>query len=163
MDAIALLKADHQQVKDLFDQVEELSETAHATRGKLFAKIAHELTIHCEIEERIFYPAVKAKTKRNTEENDEVLEAYEEHANAKEMIRKLEALSPTDQTYHAKLNVLMEMVRHHLQEEEGDFFKDVRSLLPREELRELGEQLAQLKEQLQGQLQGRRENTPTPA
>ncbi len=152
MDAITLLKTDHEKVTELFDKVEALSDDAHVTRGKLFAQIKHELTIHSEIEEKIFYPAFKAKTTQNTEEGDEVLEAYEEHGNIKGMLDKTGALDPTDETYNAKLQVLMELVKHHVKEEETELFKQARQLLSKDELNELGEKMAAKKEQLAQQI-----------
>ena len=141
MDAITLLKADHKKVEDLFKQVEELSDTAHATRAKLFVTIDRELTVHSRVEETIFYPALKAKTKKDTEQSDGVLEAYEEHANVKAMIQKLEALEPSDETYNAKLQVLSELVKHHVKEEETEMFKQARQLLSESELAALGKQI----------------------
>jgi len=141
MDAISLLKADHKKVKDLFKQVEGLGDTARQARAKLFGKIDHELTVHSHVEETIFYPALKAKTKKGTESSDEVLEAYEEHANVKAMIQKLEALEPADDTYNAKLQVLSELVKHHVKEEETEMFKQARQLLTESELESLGGQI----------------------
>ena len=144
-DAIALLKADHKKVKALFAEADELGDRAHATRAKLFAQIDQELTIHTKVEEEIFYPAFKAKTKSATPERDEILEAYEEHAGAKELIAKLEALDPTDETYKAKLQVLSEEIDHHVKEEETTMFPMARKLLSEDELRELGAQIEDMK------------------
>jgi hypothetical protein len=148
MDAIALLKADHKEVSALFKQVEALGDTAHVSRGKLFRKIDAALSVHAEIEEKIFYPALKAKTKLNTEPSNEVFEAYEEHANVKGMLAKLEATDPSDDTYNAKLQVLMELVKHHVKEEETEMFKQARQLLEKSELEALGTQLETAKERL---------------
>jgi iron-sulfur cluster repair protein YtfE (RIC family) len=144
-DAIAMLKKDHDKVKALFAQADALSDTAHASRLKLFKEIDAELTLHTTVEEKIFYPAFKAKTKRNSDERDEVLEAYEEHAGAKELIAKLERLDVRDETYKAKLQVLGEMVRHHVEEEESVMFPEARRLLDNDELERLGAQIAAAK------------------
>jgi len=128
LNALTLLKADHKKVAELFEKVEQLGDTAHATRGKLFTEINAELTVHAEIEEKIFYPAFQAKTKKNTEPGDEIREAYEEHANVKGMLSKLSALDPQDDTFNAKLQVLGELVKHHVKEEETDMFKQAREL-----------------------------------
>lgn len=149
MDAIAVLKADHKEVTALFEQVVGLSDTAHASRSKLFKKIDAALSVHAEIEENIFYPALKAKTKLNTEPSNEVFEAYEEHANVKGMLAKLESTDPSDDTYNAKLQVLMELVKHHVREEETEMFKQARELLKKAELQDLGAQLEAAKERLQ--------------
>ncbi len=148
MDAIGLLKADHRKVEDLFKRVAELGDAAHKSRAKLFEKIDQELTVHAKIEETIFYPALKAKTKRNTEPSDEVFEAYEEHANVKAMIGKLEGLAPSDETYNAKLQVLSELVKHHVKEEETEMFKQARRLLSQSELKELGAEMQAAKSKL---------------
>lgn len=148
MDAISLLKADHKKVGDLLKELDGLSDTAHAKRGKLFAEISQELRVHSEIEEKIFYPAFQAKTTPNTESGDEVREAFEEHANVKAMIEKLEALEPTDDTYNAKLQVLGELVKHHVKEEETELFKQARELLSEAELQTLGEKMTTMKDRL---------------
>ena len=148
MDAITLLKTDHRKVEKLFKEVEETSETAHASRAKIFAQIKQELTAHAEVEEKIFYPAFKAQTKKDSEERDEVLEAYEEHANVKSMLEKLGSLEPTDETYNAKLQVLTELVKHHVKEEETELFKQAREVLDDSQLEELGAQMEAAKEEL---------------
>jgi iron-sulfur cluster repair protein YtfE (RIC family) len=148
-DAIALLKKDHEKVRALFAQADALGDTAHAARLKLFKEIDAELTLHTTVEETIFYPAVKAKTKRNSDERDEVLEAYEEHAGAKELIAKLERLDARDETYKAKLQVLAEMIQHHVQEEESVLFPEARALLGPGELERLGAQIAAAKRKAQ--------------
>lgn len=148
MDAITLLKADHKRVSELFKEIEDLGDTAHVSRGKLFAKVDRELTVHAEIEEKIFYPALKAKTRHNTEPSDEVLEAYEEHANVKGMLSKLEVLEPSDETYNAKLQVLSDLVKHHVKEEQTEMFKQARELLTESELKDLGEAMLAAKERL---------------
>ena len=145
-DAIALLKADHKTVKALFKQVEELGDRAFAARAKLFDQIDVELTLHSKIEETIFYPAVKRKTKAATDERDEVLEAYEEHAAAKALMMRIRATDPKDETYAAKIQVLSEMIDHHVKEEETSFFPDARKLLGQETIDELGDELAAAKE-----------------
>jgi hemerythrin superfamily protein len=141
MDAITLLKADHKKVEDLFKELLELSDTAHAARKKLFTEIDDELSVHAHIEEKIFYPALKAKTETNTDERDEVLEALEEHALVKGMLHELEVLDPKNEAYNAKLQVLSELVKHHVKEEEGTMFPQARELLSTEELKSLGVKL----------------------
>lgn len=148
-DAITLLKADHKLVKELFREANGLGDRAHVARAKLFARIDRELTLHSQVEETIFYPALKAKSKAGTEERDEVLEAYEEHGAAKDLVAKLEATDPADETYKAKVRVLSEMIEHHIKEEEGEMFKQARRLLDQAELQALGEQITAAKESAQ--------------
>lgn len=144
-DAITLLKADHKKVKALFKEANELGDRAHAARKKLYEQIDRELTLHTQVEEKIFYPAFKAKTKAGTDDRDDILEAYEEHAGAKALMAKIEALDPTDETYKAKVQVLGEMIAHHVEEEETELFKEARKLLTEDELVSLGEQISKMK------------------
>lgn len=150
MDATTLLKEDHRKVEELLKEVQGLSENAHVARQKLFDKINDELTVHSKIEEKIFYPALKAKADaaRDDDAEQEVLEAFEEHANVKEMLEKLASTEPTDETYNAKLQVLGELVKHHVHEEEHEMFKEAHSLFTKEELETLGERLAKAKAEL---------------
>lgn len=145
-DVLTLLKEDHDKVKKLFKEVNELSDGAHATRRKLFEKIDEELSLHAKLEETIFYPAFKAKSKAASEERDEILEAYEEHASVKDLLRKLEATDPADETYKAKVQVLSELVEHHVKEEETEMFKQAKKLFSSEELEEIGAQIETAKE-----------------
>ncbi len=147
MDALALLKKDHAAVKALFKEADELSDRAFSARQKLCQKISSELSLHAQVEEQIFYPALKAKTKPASEPRDEVLEAYEEHALVKSLIAQLTDLDPKDETYKAKLEVMSELVAHHVKEEENQMFKQARELLAKAELEELGEQIAAMKSQ----------------
>jgi hemerythrin superfamily protein len=144
-DAISLLKADHRKVKALFKEALGLGEKAFASRGKLFDQIDAELTLHTRVEEALLYPAVKAKTKANTEERDQVLEAYEEHAGAKDLIAKMERLDAKDESFRAKLQVLSEMIDHHVKEEETSFFPHIRTLFSEDELVEIGKQIQAMK------------------
>ena len=150
-DAIALLKADHKKVKELFAQVEDTSERAKAQLQRLGDEICTELTIHAEIEEKIFYPAIQERTKRgHKEEKDLVLESYEEHAAAKTVIKDIQATDAGDESYKPKIKTLSELIDHHVKEEESELFPGSRELFDEDELLELGQRLAELKAQLQG-------------
>ncbi|HEX4296320.1 MAG TPA: hemerythrin domain-containing protein [Rhizomicrobium sp.] len=122
IDAIALLKADHRKVEDLFGKYEK---TKSADRKKALAgQICLELTVHTRIEEDVFYPACKG-------EIDDGLwhEAYVEHDGAKVMLAEIEAGNPGDEFYDAKVKVLSEMIKHHVKEEEkkaGNMFAQAR-------------------------------------
>lgn len=150
MDAITLLKADHHAVEDLLKQIKYLDASAHAQRRELFRQIDKELTAHSKIEETIFYPALKQKAKSQDDDDatQEVLEAYEEHANVKSMLQKLENTDAADETYNAKLQVLSELVKHHVHEEEHEMFKEAKDLMDESELEQLGATLTKAKEQL---------------
>ena len=151
-DAIALLKADHKIVKELFEQVEETSERAKAQLQRLGDKICAELTVHTQIEEQIFYPAVQERTRRgHKEEKDMVLEAYEEHAAAKKVIEDVRATDPGDESYKPKITTLSELIDHHVKEEERELFPSVKEIFDEDALLELGERMRELKARLQQQ------------
>jgi hemerythrin superfamily protein len=110
-DAIALLKADHRKVEELFEQFEGAS--GSAKKQKIAMQICMELTVHTKIEEEIFYPACEGKV-----EEDLMKESYVEHDGAKVLIAEIEAGSPDDEYYDAKVKVLSEQIEHHVGEEE---------------------------------------------
>ena len=142
MDAIALLKADHDKVKGLLAQLESTTERGVKTRTELFATIKGELTVHEIIEEEIFYPELKAHPKAK----DIVLEGFEEHHVVDLLMGELEALDVTDESWGAKALVMKENVEHHIEEEEGEMFKTARQVFDRDELVELGDRMAARKE-----------------
>jgi hypothetical protein len=109
-DAIALLKADHRKVEELFEQFENARPSSH---GKIAQKICTELKVHTLIEEEIFYPALRGKI-----EDDVLNEAYVEHDGAKVLVNDILAGSPDDEFYAAKVKVLSEEIKHHVREEE---------------------------------------------
>jgi hemerythrin-like domain-containing protein len=136
VDAITLLKADHKSVRELFKSFEK-SDTAAAKR-KLVNSMIEELSIHAAIEEGIFYPAARAEAVDTT---DDVLEALEEHHVVKWVLSELQGLEPNDERFDAKTTVLIELVRHHVEEEESEFFPKVRSEIGRKRLGEIGLEL----------------------
>ena len=150
MDAIALLTRDHQEVDRLFKQFEKLTDRAQKSKQKLVMKMIRELAIHAAIEEMLFYPAVrtaalKASTRAGEKAADDVLEALEEHHIVKWTLSELEKMSPEDERYDAKVTVLMEMVRHHVEEEQDELFPRARKLLGAKLLEELGTRMEKAK------------------
>jgi hemerythrin superfamily protein len=150
MDAIALLQHDHEEVEQLFRQFEKLTERAHKSKEKIVAKVIRELAIHSAIEEMLFYPAVrtaalKATVRTLKEAGDTVLESLEEHHVVKWTLTELEKMKPEDERYDAKFKVLMESVRHHVEEEQDELFPKARRLLGQDMLEELGERMEKAK------------------
>jgi len=139
-DAIALLKADHREVKAMFQQFEKTEEDAE--KQALAAKICAALKVHAQIEEEIFYPAAYEAL----EEDDLLDEAEVEHASAKDLIAQIEASSPEEPLYDAKVKVLGEYVDHHVQEEEKELFPECRD--SDMDLKALGGKLRARKEEL---------------
>jgi len=118
-DAFALLKSDHKTVKALFQSFQEMKEAGDdQQKAELVRQICDELTVHAEVEEEIFYPAVRAAI----EDGDLLDEAGVEHATAKDLIAQLNEMEPTDELYDAKVTVLSEYIDHHVKEEEGEIF-----------------------------------------
>ena len=142
MDAIALLKADHDKVKKMLAEGEETTERAEKTRTELFDTLKAELMIHERIEEEIFYPALKSHPKAR----DIVLEGYEEHHVVDEIMGELEATPVTDETWGAKFKVMKENIDHHIEEEEGEMFKQARQVFDTDELEALGARMMELKQ-----------------
>jgi hypothetical protein len=154
LDAIALLKADHRKVEDLFAQFEKTK--AADKKQRLAQEICKELTVHTLIEEEIFYPACRGEIQDET-----VSEAYVEHDGAKMLIAELEAGSPEDDFYDAKMKVLSEEIKHHVHEEEmrseGMFAQAKAAGL---DLKDLGERMAARKKDLIGKIAA--EGLPAP-
>lgn len=109
-------------------------------------KIIKELTVHAEIEEEIFYPAVRSQISKA---RDEVLESVEEHHVAEILTEEIRALDPQDETFDAKVTVLIENVRHHKDEEEKELFPQVQKAFPKNELDTPGQRLQRAKQQRQ--------------
>lgn len=139
MDAIQLLKHDHKNVEKIFSDLE----TRTDDRRALFPELDRELTVHAEIEEKIFYPAVKqAEPTRNL-----VLESVEEHKQIKMVLADLEQADMRTAEWGADLKVLKEDVMHHVGEEEDELFPRVQKLLSKEQLEELGTRMEEMKMQ----------------
>jgi hemerythrin superfamily protein len=138
VDAITLLKADHKKVAKLFREYKAAHKAGRSDRTKIVAKVIEELSIHAAIEEQVFYPAVRSEVPKL---EDDVLESLEEHHVLKWTLAELSAIDLSDERYEAKVTVLMEEVRHHVEEEETDWFPKVRDALGRKRLAELGDRL----------------------
>jgi hemerythrin-like domain-containing protein len=137
MDAITLLKNDHDRVKKLLTELESTTERGVKTRSELFATIKGELTVHEIIEEEIFYPELKAHPKAK----DIVLEGYEEHHVVDLLMGELESLDVSDEAWGAKAIVMKENIEHHIEEEEGEMFPQARRVFDKEELDRLGSRM----------------------
>jgi len=142
-DAIALLKADHEAVSQLFAEYEKTRSVPN--KKALVAEICTALSVHAQIEEEIFYPAVKAALK------DKLLvpEATVEHAGVKDLIAQLEGVEPDGEMYDAKVKVLSEYVKHHVKEEQSEMFAKVKGSSL--DMVELGERMAARKAALMAQ------------
>lgn len=142
-DAINLLINDHEEVKDLFEQFEALTDRSKVSKKRIADKICLALSLHTQIEEEIFYPAVQEVI----DDDDLMDEAVVEHAAAKELVMQLQDMDPDDELYDAKVKVLSEQVEHHVAEEEEEMFPKVRKT--ELDLEELGEEMMIRKEELE--------------
>ena len=141
MDAFELLKSDHEKVAGILDKIEGTTERALKTREELFTQLKTELDIHAAIEEKIFYPVLE----KAEESRDITLEAFEEHRLVKQLLAELESGSKDDETWTAKFTVLKENIEHHVEEEEGEMFKQARKVLSKAEIEELGTRMEKAK------------------
>lgn len=148
LDAIALLKEDHTRVKNLFEQFEAMSggDEEAAAKDGLVKRICAELMRHAQIEEEVFYPAV-----RKAIDDDKMMdEAEVEHASAEDLIIQLEGMEPGDDQYDAKVMVLREMIEHHVAEEEEEMFP--KAVKAKVDTAALGEALSQRKQALREEM-----------
>lgn len=142
-DAVSLLMADHRKVENLFEQYEK-AKGDDARKQAVFQQINMELKVHTKIEEEIFYPA----SREFVDDEETVNEAEVEHASAKSLMAQLEKMPPSDPYYDAKVKVLQEMIEHHVEEEETEYFPECRK--SEMDLKGVGEQLKARKAELTG-------------
>jgi hemerythrin superfamily protein len=141
-DAIVMLKEDHARVRKLFKEFTDAGDNAVKTKGAIVARIIEELTVHTYLENEVMYPRVRELL---PDLEDDVLESYEEHHVADVLCFELFGMQPEDERFDAKATVLIEMVTHHVQEEEQDWFPKVREGLGRKALQDIGAEMAELR------------------
>ena len=142
MDAISMLKDDHKAVERLFKRFEKAGDRAYAEKREVVDRIIEELSVHAAVEEQLFYPVTRATVPKT---EDIALESLEEHHIVKWVLSELDGMNPKDERFDAKVTVLIENVRHHVEEEESDYFPKVRDELGRAALNDLGEAMAAAK------------------
>lgn len=150
-DACDLLDADHKAVKKMFTEYEELTEAKGNTREKkraLAERICNELMVHAQIEEEIFYPAIRKPVKDDLMMN----EAEVEHTAAKDLIAQIQGMDVSDPMFDAKVTVLGEYIDHHVKEERSEMFTKARAT--KVDLVKLRDQLQMRKEELMAELEG---------
>jgi hemerythrin superfamily protein len=154
-DAVTLLKQDHRTVSALFEEFENADEEEQSAIAQ---RVCQLLTVHAQIEEELLYPAAKEAFEGEEEREDIVNEAEVEHGSAKELIAKIEGMSSDDEHFKATVTVLGEYIKHHVKEEEGQLFPQLKKT--ELDLKELGSRLADRKFTLMEQM-GIEEQEPT--
>jgi hemerythrin superfamily protein len=134
------LKKDHQEVKGIFAKLKEASQSSK--REELLEKLREEILPHMTGEEKVIYPALK----ENKDSKEDVLQSLEEHHAAQLILQELTKMSPDDERFKAKVSVLMEMVDHHVEEEEDIIFKDIRKFINNDEAGKILEKFNKEKE-----------------
>jgi len=142
MDAITLLRDDHRSVAQLFKQFESAGDNAHVEKRRIVDQIVEALSVHAAIEEQIFYPVARAAVGGV---EDIVLESLEEHHIVKWTLSELDGMDPSEERFDPKVTVLIESVRHHVKEEETEFFPKVRAAMSKAALTDLGDALVSAK------------------
>ncbi|WP_339490960.1 hemerythrin domain-containing protein [Pseudomonas sp. EL_65y_Pfl2_R95] len=147
MNAIELLKRDHEKVKKLLAQLESTTERGVKTREELLHKIEQELLVHTQLEEKVFYPAYKAAGGKEEATMD--AEAREEHRTVEALVLPdLKATDPSKITFSGRAKVLKELLEHHIEEEETELFPQAKKLLGAKALEELAVAMEQLRSEL---------------
>jgi hemerythrin-like domain-containing protein len=143
MDAITMLRDDHRSVEKLFKRFEDAGPRAFVEKRNVVDRMIEELSVHAAIEEQLFYPVTRATVPAVEQV---ALESLEEHHVVKWVLSELEGMDPEDERFGAKVTVLIENVRHHVREEEAEYFREVRAELGGKALNELGEAMAKARE-----------------
>lgn len=150
MDVFTLLKQDHKEVKELFEKIENSTSRAVKMREKTLQQLAQEIEIHTSVEEEIVYPRFKEIDSLK----DTVLEAYEEHHVATQLLQEITELAADEEQWKAKVTVLKEMIEHHVREEEKELFPKAQKALGKEESEELGQRVEEEKKRRQRMSRG---------
>ena len=140
MDALKLLKEDHDRVKKMTAEGEATTERGEKTREELFTRLKSDLEIHERMEEEVLYPALK----QHPQARELAFEAFEEHHVVDQILAELEQTPVTDEAWTAKFKVAKENLEHHIEEEEGEMFRAIRENFSTEERAQMAEQMAQI-------------------
>jgi hemerythrin-like domain-containing protein len=142
MNVIELLKQDHQEASGLMDELETADKGSMNTTRQVFTQLKDALTLHTQIEEQIFYPALE----QHEETREMVGEAHTEHDEVKEMLAEMTTMSPGSDEFMDKLTELRDSVEHHVEEEENEMFPKAERVLGESRLQEMGRQMEQMKQ-----------------
>lgn len=151
MNAIDLLKADHQTVKEILSQLQDSTDRAVKGRTQLLQKLEMEVTVHTKLEEELLYPAFK--TAGNKDDAEMYYEAKEEHRAVDSLVLPdLKVTDPSAPEFAGRVKVLKELLEHHIEEEESELFPRAEKLLSKSQLAEMGEQMTARKAELKKEI-----------
>lgn len=141
-DAIVVLKEDHKELRRLFSAFEKAGDGAKVEKGNVVDKIIELLTVHTYLENECMYPEVRRLL---PDLEDDILESYEEHHVADLLVTEPFAMTPDNERFTAKTTVLIENVRHYIEEEEDEWFPQVRAGLGRKQLQDIGARMQDMR------------------
>jgi hemerythrin-like domain-containing protein len=141
MNAIELLIQDHKEAASMMDQL-EIADKGDRSANQTFLQLKDALTLHTQIEEQVFYPALK----NHEETSDMIPESIEEHQEVDQILAEMSSLSPGDDEFMDKLMELRDAVEHHVEEEENEMFPKAEQILGQSRLQEMGRQMQQMKQ-----------------
>jgi hemerythrin superfamily protein len=142
MNALDLLKMDHQEAASLMDQIEAADSGGQKSKTELFNQLKSALTLHTRMEEQIFYPALE----NHQETRELVKEAFSEHKEVKNLLSEISGLSPTSNDFMNKIAELRDNVDHHVEEEETEMFPKVKQVLSQSQIDEIGRRMQEMKQ-----------------
>lgn len=145
MDVFSLLKQDHKEAKQLFEKIENSTSRAIKLREKTMQQLAQELEMHTSLEEEILYPRLK----QIDDLKDMILESYEEHHVATQLLQEITEMTADEEQWKAKVTVLKEIIEHHVREEEKELFPKAHKAIGKEEAAELGKRVEEEKKRRQ--------------
>ena len=142
MNAIELLKQDHQEAAGMMDELETADKGSMNATRDTFRRLRDALTLHTQIEEQVFYPALE----QHEETRDMIGEAHSEHDEVKQMLAEMSAMTPGNDEFMDKLTELRDSIEHHVEEEENEMFPKAEQILGESRLQEMGRQMEQMKQ-----------------
>lgn len=142
MNALEMLRQDHQEAMGMMDQLEmDDQEVGGQSKMAVFSQLKQALTLHTKMEETLLYPALQ----NNEQTRDLISESYEEHQTVDEILSEMATMSPSDGDFSTRLAELRENVEHHVEEEENEMFPKAEQILGQHRLQEMAKQMEQMK------------------
>ena len=145
MDVFDIIRNDHEQVKKILNDMQETTSRAQQRRQEDVTKFTQLIEPHMMAEEEVFYP--QARERGESKLREHIIEAYDEHRIAKMVLGELQKMQPQDEAWLPKAKVLMDLIEHHIEEEEGELFTEARKALSQEQIDQITQEFQQAKNQ----------------